>query len=108
MFDRQFIAPIVASVLMAIGGAVIALQPLLDPGYVHPIALAVTGMFFLACGAVGATACIGFAIAEPRNAEHNRAVARARAEGDRRGWDVCDEDCAWMCRHASDRANSVR
>lgn len=75
---RPFIVPLTIAVLLMVGGVVIAVQPVVDPGYVHPLGLLLTGMFFAMCGVAFTAVCIGFAFSEKRDAEHNARVAAAR------------------------------
>jgi len=50
---REYIFPLVLTLILMVLGVMIALAPVLDPGFVHPIALASFGIMGAMTGAAG-------------------------------------------------------
>lgn len=100
---RPFAFPLVLSVFVFVAGVIIAVQPIVDPGYVHPLALVLTGLGAAVMGAAGVVAFVALAAWERRDFE--------RAQAHDAGADIaerCSDDCDWMCAHISEWVNTAR
>ena len=72
---RDFIFPIVLAAFIIVDGVFLAVQPIVDPGYVHPLALCLTGMGAAIIGGAFLVWALMAALLDSRESEWSRTAA---------------------------------